>query len=84
MTVKEWAETQTGTVLKLPAGTVTGHDWWYLEEDGIWTTDPKPWRSGMTQEFRPRVTTADQYVEITLFASGLEEMTQKALTNRTG
>jgi len=39
MTVKEWAAQQTGVVLKIPAGTVTGHRWWYLE-DGAWTPNP--------------------------------------------
>lgn len=83
MTVKEWAAQQTGIVLKLPAGTITGHRWWYLE-DGTWTPKPVKWQSGMTKEYRPDVTAKDQYIELTIFGSGLEDMAYKACTNSSG
>jgi len=83
MTVKEWAAQQSGVVLKIPAGTVTGHRWWYLE-DGAWTTKPIKWVSGMTKEYRPDTTTKDQYIELKIVGGTLEDMAYKACTNRSG
>lgn len=86
MDVKDWAQQNTGIVLKIPKGTITGHDWWYHLDDGTWskTTPPGAWRSGMEKQWRPRVTDKDQFVELTIDAGGLQEMAHKATKNRSG
>jgi hypothetical protein len=83
MTLNEWVTCTTGIVLKIPAGTVTGHRWYYLE-DGEWTTHPTTWVSGMPREYRPISTPRDQFVELLISSSGLETMATKALSNRSG
>jgi hypothetical protein len=88
MTIHEWAAQVTGLVLKIPAGTVVGHRWYYqypLDHEthpGEWSTSTDAWRVKIGQQYRPIVTGADQYVELRIDAEGLVEMARKATTNK--
>lgn len=82
MTVEEWAEANTGVVLKIPAGTVIHRVWWYLEE-GEWTPNPKHWQEGLSKEYRAVRTTQDQFVDLHVDAAHLQSQAVKACRNRT-
>ena len=83
MTLDQWREKNHGVIVRIPAGTVTGFRWWYLEA-GVWTTTPKPWTPDMPKEYRPITTDRDYFVEIRVDRGLLVDQAHKAIQNRSG
>lgn len=92
MTVEQWAGNQTGIVLKVPKGTVLGHDWEYQHPQGHWIRGTVPqlkaqgldWQSDTPKRYVEIKTQVDKYVELKIGAGLLEAMALKACHNRSG
>lgn len=90
MTVDQWEQQNSGIVLKVPAGTVTGHVWEYRHPDGRWlrgsveqlNAQGVGWTSDTPKRLTDIRTEADQYVEIKI--TGLKSQALKALRNKSG
>lgn len=83
MTIDEWAYKNSGIVLRIPAGTVTHHRWYYLE-NGEWTDNPKAWTRDVQKEYRAIKTDIDIYVELTIDAGDLKLQGMKAHRSKNG
>jgi len=88
MTPDQWAQQQTGLVLKIPKGTRTGRTLhWYQLSTGQWVQDPKAhgesW-DGLPRRMEYEETTADQYVELAIDGRALAFQALKAIKNRSG
>lgn len=90
MTISEWAKEQSGRLLKIPAGTLIGHEHYYRypldhpEHPGEWSTGIEAWKVKIAHEYRAITTQKDQYIEIHLDAGLLVDQAKKALSNRAG
>jgi hypothetical protein len=90
MTLQEWAQQQSGIVLRIPKGTVIGHHHWYQypldhpTHPGEWSTSIDAWKVKIAHEYRSIITEKDQYVELGITLGSLEQMALKATTNKSG
>lgn len=91
MTVHEWVRQNTGIVLRVPRGTVTGRVWEYQHPDGRWLrgkveelqAQGLEWTHDTPKRLVDIRTEQEQYVELQI-SPGLEGQCLKALRNRNG
>lgn len=88
MIIKQWAQAQTGIIVKVPKGTFLRSEHQYKPDAGEWSTSTPAWKEAGSDPARRRTvmitTEADQAVEIIISGGGLEAQALKALSSRSG